>query len=106
MRSDDFFSLTECCNRFRIIEQFGSRSDPAFFQALIRVQIDGKGYHNMTFICNQIRFSRDCAYFLTHIFLSNSLDLDKARLLSSLISLQTVWLSPSDTRMEQNQVFS
>ena len=38
------------------MEQIGSRSDPALCQALIRVQIDGKGYHNMTFICNQIRF--------------------------------------------------
>ena len=43
--------------------------------------------------------------YLTHIFFLNSLDLDKARLLSSLINLQTVWLSPSDTRVEQNQVF-
>ena len=44
--------------------------------------------------------------YFTRIFLLNSLYLYKARLLSSLISLQTVWLSPSDTRMEQNQVFS
>ena len=44
--------------------------------------------------------------YSTRIFLLNSLDLDKARLLSSLICLQTVWLSPSDTRMEQNQIFS
>ena len=58
MRSDDFFSLSECCNRSRIIEQFGSRSDPAFCQALIRVQINGKSYHNMAFICNNISSPR------------------------------------------------
>ena len=44
--------------------------------------------------------------YLTRIFLLKSLDLDKARLFSSLINLQTVWLSTSDTRIEQNQVFS
>ena len=69
MRSDDFFLLSECCNRYRIIEQFGSRSDPKFCQALIRVQIDGKSYHNMTFIYNQIRFPRDSAHLFDTNFL-------------------------------------
>ena len=64
-----FFLLSECCNRYRIIEQFGSRSDPKFCQALIRVQIDGKSYHNMTFIYNQIRFSRDSAHLFDTNFL-------------------------------------
>ena len=58
---------------------------PAVLSSLIKVQIDGKRYHNMTFVCNEIRFSVTGPIYLTSIILSNSLDLCKAWLFDQSI---------------------